>query len=248
MTRIMHRFTITVRALSAGLLLSALFPTGAQALWGFWDGPRQGVRSYSQNITLEDTAPTTFWSSQFNFVEQPDSGGYVGVQVDGYAFELGTGDIAIFSLWNAVKALPAPGAVCGPFGGEGEGLSCRARISVHPGHTYQVRVERVRSTSRWTEFQATVSNFTDRTAHPLGTIRVPGRVHMGLPANFVEYFGAPLDCPDRPLASAVFSPPRVLLVGENAPRVLRADGFSTPGCAQEVGTPLRRFSRISTGR
>jgi hypothetical protein len=240
------RLMTVVAATGASFALQA--PSGAQAMWGFWDGPRTGVLEYSQNLTLGHTAPTTFWSSQFNFQEQPESGGYVGVQVDGYAFDQGVGEIAIFSLWNATKAYPSPGAVCGPFGGEGEGLSCRTRMAVKPGHEYQVRVVRVRGTSRWTEFRADVRNLTDRTRHPLGTIRVPGRVTMGLPANFIEYFGTPLACSDRPRASARFAPPRVVLDGEAAPRVLRQGGFAAPACSQEIGVPSRGYSRISTGR
>ena len=111
---------------------AVVVPQPAAAMWSYWNDTETGIHRYTQVFTLGKTAPTTLWSSQFNFREQPDSGGYIGVQVDGYAFELGSGDIAIFSLCNADHAIPAPGAVCGEFGGEGVGLSCRTRIQTRP--------------------------------------------------------------------------------------------------------------------
>jgi hypothetical protein len=237
------------------LLLSAVaavcavvVPNRASAMWSYWSDTGLGIRKYTQVFTLGSTAPATFWSSQFNFREQPDSGGYIGVQVDGYAFELGSGEIAIFSLWNAVRAIPSPGAVCGEFGGEGVGLSCRALIKTRPGHTYKVSVERLGHSKRWSDYHGVVRNLTTGEVHRLGTIRVPGQVSLYSPSNFIEYFGPTRACADRPLASAKFQAPVVSVGSESAPLRLRATGFSEPGCAQEVGAARTVYARISTGR
>jgi len=241
------RLSARVTAVVVGLCALAV-PSRAGAMWSYWSHTEDGITRYTQVFTLGATAPTTFWSSQFNFKEQPDSGGYIGVQVDGYAFDLGSGEIAIFSLWNAVHAVPAPGAVCGKFGGEGEGLSCRTRIQVRSGHSYKVAVERTVSVRKWAEFRGSVQNLTTGESHPLGTIRVPGRVSLIAPANFIEYFGPTLACPDRPLAWARFQAPVVHTGAGTPPIRLRADGFSEPGCAQEVGAARTAYARISTGR
>lgn len=240
-------FRVTLLTAVAALC-AVVVPQPAAAMWSHWNDTGLGIRKYTQVFTLGATAPTTFWSSQFNFREQPDSGGYIGVQVDGYAFELGSGEIAIFSLWNADRAVPAPGAVCDEFGGEGVGLSCRARIQTRPGHTYKVSVERIGRSKRWSEFHGSIRNLTTKEVHPLGTIRVPGDVSLYSPSNFIEYFGPALACADRPLASARFQAPVVFTGDESRPRQLRSSGFSEPGCAQEVGAARAAYSRISTGR
>lgn len=227
---------------------AVVVPQPAAAMWSYWNDTGTGIRKYTQVFTLGATASTTFWSSQFNFREQPDSGGYIGVQVDGYAFELGSGEIAIFSLWNAVRAVPAPGAVCGEFGGEGVGLSCRTLIQTRPGHTYKVSVERIGLSKRWSEYYGSVRNLTTGETHRLGTIRVPGQVSLYSPSNFIEYFGPTRACADRPLASARFQAPVVFTGTESQSKQLRSTGFSEPGCAQEVGAARAAYSRISTGR
>ncbi len=226
---------------------AVVIPQPAAAMWSHWNDTGRGIYRYTQVFTVKKTAASTFWSSQFNFREQPGSGGYIGVQVDGDAFELGSGDTAIFSLWNADRAIPAKGAVCGEFGGEGVGLSCRTHIAIRPGHSYKVSVVRVSLTKRWSEFQGTVRNMTTGQIHPLGTIRVPGKVSLQSPSNFIEYFGPTRACADRPLASARFHAP-VVAISATGPLVqLRATGFSEPGCAQEVGFALATYSQISTG-
>lgn len=229
-------------------LCAVVVPQPAAAMWSYWNDTGVGIRKYTQVFTLGAVAPTTFWSSQFNFKEQPYSGGYIGVQMDGYAFELGSGEIAIFSLWNAVRAVPAPGAVCGEFGGEGVGLSCRTLIQTRPGHTYKVSVERIGRTKRWSEFYGSVRNLTTGEIHRLGTIRVPGQVSLFSPSNFIEYFGPTRACEDRPLASARFQAPVVSTEAGQPSTQLRATGFSEPGCTREIGAARAAYARISTGR
>jgi hypothetical protein len=233
---------------AVAVICAVTVPNRTSAMWSHWSDTGLGIKKYTQVFTLGFTAPTTFWSSQFNFKEQPDSGGYIGVQVDGYAFELGSGEIAIFSLWNAVRATPYPGAVCGAFGGEGVGLSCRARIKTQPGHTYKVLVERLGHSKRWSDYHGVVRNLTTGEVHRLGTIRVPGEVSLRSPSNFIEYFGPARACANRPLASAKFQAPVVYAGNKSAPRRLRADGFSEPGCKQEMGVARTDHTHVSTGR
>lgn len=231
-------------AVTVGSLSS---PSRADAMWAHWSQSVSNITSYSQVMRIDAIAPATFWSSQFNFVEQPASGGYIGMQRDGYAFELGVGEIAIFSLWDAVHAVPAPGAVCGAFGGEGEGLSCRARIGLVEGHRYKVIVTRSAGTRSWTEFTGEVRDLTARKRYRLGTIRVRGKITLQTPSNFIEYFGPTLACQDRPYATAKFDAP-VVRTGGRKPLSLTAAGFSTPGCAQEVGISRAGSALVYTGR
>jgi hypothetical protein len=207
---------------------------------------------FEQRYTINAAGETSFWATQFNFVEQPHSGGYVGVQTDGWGFEHGQTDLAIFSLWDAISVNPGPGASCGEFGGEGVGLSCRAPIAVEPGHKYGIIVERSRKGAEKrrqakSTFTAWVSNYTTGETIHLGSITVPYVVSMTPPSNFIEYFGPKRKCTKRPYAVATFRAPLVQPRDEKAVRRLWLDGTSTPSCNKEIADPQRFSVKISTG-
>lgn len=236
--------------LFAGALLPVLLvPASATAMWVHWgEESASSYAGFTQHVKLGSTGHDTFWASQFFFTDDRSSGGYIGVQNDGYAFDHGWGQIAIFSLWNAVRATPADGAVCGAFDGEGEGLSCRTRMQFAPGDEYRVRVERTRATVRWTEFSASVVNLSTERTYPLGTIRVRGQELLQAPSNFIEYFGANREqCASRPAASAKFAPPVVQTATGPASKTLRHQGSAAPACTQEKVLFSARVAVVRTG-
>ena len=223
--------------------------TPAHGMWAYW-GRWTPVVRFEQRYTIDAAGATSFWSTQFNFVEQPHSGGYVGVQTDGWGLEHGQTDLAIFSLWEAVSVQPGPGASCGEFGGEGVGLSCRVPITVEVGHQYGVVVERsaVGAGKRaWSTFTAWVSNYTTGEQAQLGSITVPYVVAMTPPANFIEYFGPTRACEWRPYAAATFQAPLVHPLNGKQMRRLWHDGTSTPSCSKEIANPQRLRIKITTG-
>lgn len=236
-------------ALAGAALLISAPGSNATAMWTHWQqGP--GIYRYTQNFTVEKVGRDTFWASQFNFVENPAGGGYVGVQNNGYAFSFGNTDMAIFSLWDAIHAEPGEGAVCGAFGGEGEGLSCRAPISLQDGSRFMVRVSATGTNSKTdntTEYSASVFNLDTNERRFLGKITVKGEVNMTAPNNFIEYFGPQKDCMDRPLAIATFKAPRVSYANEKRFVVLENIGTSIPNCSKELARSGRLRITISTG-
>lgn len=64
-----------------------------------------------------------FWSQQF-FYAGSNEGGYVGIQTGRLQKGRRIGKKHIFSVWNVREAEPGTGAVCEPFTGEGDGMTC----------------------------------------------------------------------------------------------------------------------------
>lgn len=226
-----------------------LTSTPASAMWTYW-GQWLPVVSFQQRYKIEAAGATTFWSTQFNFVEQPQGGGYVGVQTDGYGMDHGVRNLAIFSLWDAISVKPGRGASCGEFGGEGVGLSCRAPITVQAGHMYGVRVSRIaygEGRRAWSTYAASVRNYTTGEKADLGRITVPYVVSMTPPANFIEYFGPTVPCRLRPHAAATFQAPLVATLEKGPMRVLEHDGTSNPQCEKEIATFKKSSVLVSTG-
>lgn len=229
--------------------LTSLAAAPASAMWTYW-GKWTPVIRFEQNYTIEAAGATTFWSTQFNFVEQPQGGGYVGVQTDGYGMEHGVRNLAIFSLWDAISVKPGVGASCGEFGGEGIGLSCRAPITVQAGHSYGVYVSRIaygNGRRPWSTYAASVRNHTTGEKVDLGAITVPYVVSMTPPANFIEYFGPSVSCEQRPYAAATFRSPIVATLDGEKVRKLWHDGTSTPQCSKEIATLKKAAILVSTG-
>lgn len=233
--------------IAAALALATASPV--KGMWAYW-GQWTPVVRFEQRYTIDAAGEYTFWATQFNFVEAAHSGGYVGVQTGGWAMEHGETDLAIFSLWDAISVSPSPGASCGTFGGEGEGLSCRIPITVETGHRYGVGVERVAAGDKrrpWSTFAAWVVNYTTGERFDLGTITVPFFDAMTQPNNFIEYFGPTRTCDTRPFASATFQAPVVVPLETKKPVRLPQSGSSTPACSREVANPSRGSIKISTG-
>lgn len=240
------------RQISAIAAVTAIFFAGAAPANGMWThwGPWIPVVRFEQRYTIDVAGEKSFWATQFHFVEQPHSGGYIGVQTGGWAFELGRADVALFSIWDATWADPGPGAVCGAFGGEGVGLSCRKPIKVESGHKYGVVVKRSVTqggTDQNSMFTAWVVNYSTGELVKLGAIAVPYVVTMSPPSNFIEYFGPSLPCMEIPHAAASFHAPLILRKnGWNAERMIYS-GTSAARCSKETVDLQGRRVKISTG-
>jgi hypothetical protein len=83
--------------------------------------------------------PAYFWSHQFGVAGGAGSNGYIGIQGDGSLFNgTSVGRACIFSLWNSLNAVALDeNAVCGVFGGEGTGYSCRLEYPWVDGRSYR---------------------------------------------------------------------------------------------------------------
>lgn len=243
------RISVKLMVIGAVAAVATSVAAPASAMWAYW-GKWTPVVRFEQRYTIEAAGATTFWSTQFNFVEQPQGGGYVGVQTDGYGMEHGVRNLAIFSLWDAVSVLPSSGASCGEFGGEGVGLSCRAPITVKAGHSYSVYVARVAYGNErrpWSSYAASVRNHTTGEKVELGTITVPYVVSMTPPANFIEYFGPTVSCEQRPYAAATFQAPTVMTLDKSRVKRLGHGGTSTPQCSKEIAALKNTAILVSTG-
>ena len=202
-------------------------------VWYEWPEPPvhpdlSGFFNVDVELTIQTAAPPgygLFWAHQFMFKEQVDDpnaqpGGYIGLQ-QGSGWASGAGKIAIFSIWDALDAEAGPGFSCSPFGGEGEGWSCRGQYGWMTGRKYRLRVwvlgtqmtavDGVVCECQW--FGAWVMDITTGIETYIGRILVP------VPSKWqwiyssvvwgAEYFTLAPDgyCGDAPHATAIFENP-----------------------------------------
>ena len=90
----------------------------AQQQWGAayldWSGALlDSTSSISQVIQPLEISPNTYWEAGWHWDNAPD-GGYGGIQSRGVLADGSVSDLAIFSVWNAVAAIPGKGAGCTP--------------------------------------------------------------------------------------------------------------------------------------
>lgn len=191
-------------------------PTGTYTYWD-WPPVAAGFSSVEWTVTpLTDPTPDGyFWSHQFWLVGGP--AGYCGLQTLGSA---PTGKIAIFSIWDAMRASGPEFAE--PFTGEGDGYSVRIRWPWVVGQEYRLRVF-ASGTSQWA---ATVDG------EPIGHIEVPA-VWGGLANTSVmwteRYAGGLRRLADIHRAEARFGTPVGDGVAPHRHRNLLADPPGSPG-------------------
>lgn len=166
--------------------------------------PQSGFDSFEYAFrVVTDPGDTTsyFWAQQFFFVSSGGSGGYTGLQTNGYIGGQTVGKIVIFSIWDTLEAVPGPGASCEPFGGEGIGFSCRKPFSWSEGTDYLMRLSS--PAPDWWDLHVREHGGREEL---LGSIRVPpgwGQLQK-FAASFAEYYGPVKDCGTIPLAEAEF--------------------------------------------
>jgi len=149
-------------------------------------------------------------------------------------------DLAIFSIWNGLGAIPGAGAGCTPFGGEGIGYSCRIPITLIAGNKYEISfgIDVARGPQWWI---ATIADLTKGTKSVIGSIESNSRIAKASNwNNFIEYWGQSVPCDAVGAASAKFYVPT-----SNNPDVeISSPRFSRPAqpCVMSAGdTPPPGF-------
>lgn len=190
---------------------------GANVYLNWGGGPSLAMVS---TITVGRVAPATFWATDWAW-GGTGSGGYVGVQTDGFGPTGAIQDQVIFSAWGA-SAGQGP---CQTFteGGAG-GWSCRLPMTVSSGSSYTFAISPVDDLASTVWWRATMTG-------PNGTIDIG---QLALPAhtisdvsNFIEYFGQGSGCSTVAPASATVTRPVLdLLSGTQSPRVPPAPAYA----------------------
>jgi hypothetical protein len=216
----------------------------AQQQWGAsyldWSGASLSVDStISQIIQPLEVSPKMYWEAGWRWDNVPD-GGYGGIQSKGILADGTISDLAIFSIWNGLGAIPGTGAGCTAFGGEGIGYSCRIPITLIAGNKYEISfgVDTARGPQWWI---ATISDLTKGTKSVIGSIETNSRIAKASNwNNFIEYWGQSVPCDAVGAASAKFYVPT-----SNNPDVeISSPRFSRPAqpCVMSAGdTPPPGF-------
>ena len=87
---------------AVGTVYTGAYP-GPQ--WSSPDDP-QGYKAIDRVIVPQVLAPNLFWSTQWWFRNTP-SAAYEGIQTDGSLPNGRVGDMALFSVWDAIGAIQA---------------------------------------------------------------------------------------------------------------------------------------------
>ncbi|GLY04492.1 DUF3472 domain-containing protein [Actinoplanes sp. NBRC 101535] len=173
------------------------------ARWNF--NGATGFWNIDQRVQVTRKARNSYWAMQWGFTSTPNEAGYMGLQTDARRPNGSTGDLAIFSLWNATNAR---GSSCGRFGGEGTGWSCRLPYTIDVRTDYRYRVWRLEADGGGQWWGAWVLNVRTGVEQQIGAIRVAGGKNlMTPPLNFSEYWGDAVSCDAVPRSVAVFTQP-----------------------------------------
>lgn len=171
--------------------------------WSF-AGSSIGYWNVDQVVTVATKARSTYWAQLWTWKGSSD-GGYLGLQTNGARFNGSTGDLAIFSLWNATGRR---GPNCGTFGGEGSGMSCRVAYPFKTGRSYRLRVWRLDADTTGQWWGAWIQDTRTGTDTYIGALRVDrSRTLMTGVQNFVEYFGSSVRCNAVPKSTATWTQP-----------------------------------------
>ena len=206
-----------VRAFVAPVVLTLIAlgvnPANAgQQQWGAsyldWSGALlSSTSTVSQVIQPLEISPNMYWEAGWHWDNVPD-GGYGGIQSKGILANGSISDLAIFSIWNGLGAVPGPGAGCTPFGGEGIGFSCRIPIELIAGNRYQITfgVDAARGPQWWI---ATIEDLTKGSKSVIGSIETNSTSAKASNwNNFIEYWGQAVPCDAVGAASAKFYVPK----------------------------------------
>lgn len=227
------------------IVISTSLPANAaQHLWGGayldWTGALLSDKSsMSQVIQPIEISPRMYWEAGW-FWDNLKDGGYGGIQSGGILANGTISDLAIFSIWNGLGAIPGEGAGCSPFGGEGIGYSCRIPISLIAGNKYEISfgVDTARGPQWWI---ATISDLAKGTKNVIGSIETNSSIAKATNwNNFIEYWGQAVSCDAVGAASAKFYVP----TSNNSDVEVSDPRFSRPseGCVSSAGdTPPPGF-------
>ena len=74
--------------------------------WQF-DGPGDDLWNVDQEVTIDSSAPSSYWALQFAFTGSNDVG-YMGLQRNGIRMDGSTGDTGVFALWGQTPPAAPP--------------------------------------------------------------------------------------------------------------------------------------------
>jgi hypothetical protein len=216
--------------------------------WLFWTPPtaQQSYTALSQRVTPRNLAPTTYWSTQWFWSGAPD-GGYAGIQTDGDRADGTVGPMALFSVWDATKAIAGPHSSCIPFDGEGKGMSCRMPFTVTANDTYRTDVVNTRADQAGRWWHTTITDETTNNVADLGEIAAPVAATARMPASFVEYFGRPVGCGQEPIVTSDFQAPVVTPAGTATPLPSAYDHATERTCARALISSAGGVTTMTSG-
>ena len=202
---------IVIILVCTSTLIYAQAASANQHKWGAsylnWSGALLDKTStLSQVIQPLELSPNMYWEAGWNW-DNAKEGGYGGIQSNGILADGRISDIAIFSIWNGLGAIPGESATCAPFGGEGIGYSCRIPISLKAGNKYEISfgVDQALGPQWWV---ANISDLAKGTKEVIGYIETNSKAAKATNwNNFIEYWGQEVSCNAVGRASAKFYVP-----------------------------------------
>ncbi|WP_146169702.1 DUF3472 domain-containing protein [Kordia periserrulae] len=188
--------------------------------WSFEESPTD-VWNIDQQVWISKSNASSFWPVQWDWVDNPGVGGYLGLQ------EQNNGATNVrFSLWNATAS---KGTKCRKFGGEGVGETCELAIKIDATKFYRYRVwrlETVEDGQWWGGWLIEADAQGNLKEHFIGKIKVPlgyKKIDIHSITNFVEFYGRTISpCDQVPLSVVGFTPPAVNYQGKGV-----YSGYST---------------------
>lgn len=194
---------------------------GTYSDWAF-DGV-SGLGDVAYTITVEQhpgQQSQIYWSNQVGWAN--GHGGYAGMQTNADPSR----NLFLFSVWDVTEArVGSAGSWCEPFGGEGEGMSCRIWKAWTAGHTYEFHY-RAEGSGWW---GMTITDRYDGSSFKLGSIRVGSDLMNPTSVSWVEYYrwsDSRSSCATEPYSRATFGLP----IGNNGTLTARVASTSVHGC------------------
>ena len=152
-----------------------LVPGGLAASQYDYSEPSFHILENDVVISYLKGIPPLFWSHQFGIANSGGQNGYIGLQGDGSLFnDTQVGRAVVFSMWDSLSAQPlTKNAVCGKFGGEGVGFSCRLKYdwSDNAHYRYHVTFLGVEGNSSW--FMGSLTDLSTNIETKIGKIELP---------------------------------------------------------------------------
>jgi hypothetical protein len=207
---------MVARVLLLAVLASVALAAPARAenahVYANWNLDPAEIWNIDQTVRIDQKGASTYWASLWGWNDDDgSSGAYMGLQTDGHRTDGSVGELAIFSVWDATEA----DGDCGPFGGEGIGMSCRVPYPFVAGRSYRYRLWRLEpgdDGGHW--WGAWIIDLTTAQETSIGSILVPGDATGAIAqSNFSEYFGPYTTKNAVPRSVATFARPQANRTG-----------------------------------
>jgi Domain of unknown function (DUF3472) len=221
-----------------------------------WRFPRAGSAGFGQNVDQEllvsRRAPSSYWAQLWKWTDDPDHGGYVGLQTNGNRSDGSVGDTVNFSLWQSTAAVGPTARSCGP-NQEASGFNCASAYRVQTNVWYRLRVWKARRDPDGQWWSAYVRNERTGVETWIGSIKVAA-THQAMTSveNFSEYFGAPVPCNQVPMSVVDFTQPAADLIRNGVYRygstfASSSKASCTGGNVRVVNEHGTRAARVTLG-